>query len=183
MEKYEGYDEAKAFTGDFEQMAPGGYVAKIKTATVEKKDYGHLLTIEFDIAEGEKKNFYQRKFDERQKWYGKYTQPIKNDDLRFFKGFITAIEESNSGYKWDWNENGLVGKLFGAIFGEEEYQNDKGEIKVSCKCKQVRSIKTIKDGKFLVPELKALNNKTFNASTMPTFNPFEPITDDELPWK
>jgi hypothetical protein len=182
MKHYEGYAEAKAITGEFDSMVPGGYICKIKAVTCEDKPYGELLTIEFDIAEGEKKGFYQKQFDETKKWYGKYYQTIKKDDLRFFKGFITAIEESNSGFKWNWDEKALVGKLFGAIFAEEEYQNDKGEVKVSCKCRQVRSVQAIKEGKFKVPELKKLSNSTFTSTSSPTFNPFE-TSDEELPWK
>lgn len=34
------------------------------------------------------------------------------------------IESSNQGYKWDWNESSLRGKLFGGVFGEKEYEID-----------------------------------------------------------
>ena len=41
-----------------------------------------------------------------------------------FKTFIYHIESSNTGYKWDWNESSLIGKYFGGVFGEKEYEVD-----------------------------------------------------------
>lgn len=39
----------------------------------------------------------------------------------YFKGFITAVEESNPGYKWNWDEKTLKGKKIGIVFRMEEY--------------------------------------------------------------
>lgn len=164
MRRYDNYDATKAITGDFETLQPGGYICVIKNVRCEEKPYGELMTIEFDIAEGDKKGFYQKKFMEstdrvgimNSKWQGKLYQTIKPDDLRFFKGFMTSIENSNQGFKWDWDEKKLEGKLFGGVFDEEEYRNDKGEVKAIVKCRQVRTVQSIREGKYKLPGIKKL---------------------------
>ena len=104
--------------GDYEKMETGGFVCRIlqvKAETPEPgtKNYDTLLRIGYDIAEGDKAGIYKRTFDRKKatnadaKWPGMYYQTIKADDLRYFKGFITAVEQSNTGFKWDWDEQKL----------------------------------------------------------------------------
>ena len=83
--------------------------------------------------------------------------------MRFFKGFISVIESSNSGFKWDWDEKKLVGKLFGGVFGEEEYEGTDGEIRTSVKCKQIRSADKIRSDDFTIPDIKKLSGSTSRA--------------------
>lgn len=163
MRKYEGYEQAEAvIPGDYEILQPGGYICKILKVQTEERYYGTLLRIGFDIAEGEHEGYYRRRFDQKKqydenaKWPGMYYQTVRQDDLRYFKGFITSIEASNPGFKWDWDEKKLVGKLFGGIFGEEEYEKQNGEIGTIVKCGFVRSVDAIREGKFKVPEIKRL---------------------------
>jgi len=181
MKQYSGYEAAEAFTGDYETLESGGYVCKILKVVVEDKDYGALLRIGFDIAEGEHKDYFRRLFDKTKvsnpdaKWRGMYYQTIKEEDLRYFKGFITAIENSNSGFKWAWDEQKLVGKLFGGVFGQEEYLSDKGGVKLSTKCRFVRSVEQIRKG-IEIPEIKRLSG-----SNVPANNPTDAV-DDTFPF-
>jgi hypothetical protein len=185
MQKYDGYDKAVAFTGDFETLAAGGYVCKILKVTSEDKDYGTLLRIGFDIAEGEHKDFYKRSFERKKltnsdaKWGGMYYQTVKQDDLKYFKGFMTAIEGSNSGFKWDWDEKKLVGKLFGGLFGEEEYERNDGEVGKSVKCKQVRTADKIRTGDFTIPEIKRLSGSSTSSNHV---DMTDSEIDSELPF-
>lgn len=179
MRKVDGYEQAQARTGEFETLIPGGYVCKILSVKAEDKDYGTLLRIAFDIVEGEHKDFYKKQFDRKKegnpdtKWPGMYYQTAKNgEESGYFKGFITAIENSNSGYKWDWDEQKLKGKLFGGIFAEEEYEirqgKHAGEIGTSVKCRNIRSADKIRSGDYKVPDKKLLpashNNDTSSSS-------------------
>ncbi|HRT84278.1 MAG TPA: hypothetical protein P5523_06530 [Bacteroidales bacterium] len=163
MKKYDGYEKAEAFTGEFKTLEPGGYICKILKVQAEEKDYGTLLRIGFDIAEGEHEGYYKRRFESKKqsnpdaKWPGMYYQPIIQADLRYFKGFMTSLEVSNPGFKWNWDENKLVGKLFGGIFGEEEYEKQDGSIGTTVKCRFVRSVDAIREGEFKTPEKKLLN--------------------------
>lgn len=70
---------------------------------------------------------------------------------------MTSLEVSNPGFKWNWDENKLVGKLFGGIFGEEEYEKQDGSIGTTVKCRFVRSVDAIREGEFKTPEKKLLN--------------------------
>jgi hypothetical protein len=180
MKKYDGYDGAEAFTGEFERLAPGGYVCVILKVVVEEKNYGHLMRIAFDIANGTHEGYYDRQFKRRKennkeaKWPGMYYQTIKEDSLQYFKGFMATIEASNPGFKWDWDEKKLVGKLFGGVFGEEEYLGNDNKARTAVKCMYVRSVEQIKAG-VKVPETKRLEPDT-------QFGQEVPFTDDDIPF-
>jgi len=183
MKQYEGYAQAEAFTGDYEVLEPGGYICKILQVKSEEKVYGTLLRIGFDIVEGEHKDYFKRLLDKKKmtnpdaKWQGMYYQTIKEDDLKYFKGFMTAIENSNSGYKWNWDEQSLKGKLFGGVFGQEEYKGNDGKIHLSTKCRWVRSVEQVRKG-VEVPEVKRLAG----GNTSTGYAPIDTLADDELPF-
>ena len=160
MQKPSEWESTQAATGDFKSVTPGGHICKIISARVEQTSQGkEVLVIAFDIVEGADKNFYTDLYDKAvitnkdAKWQGTYRQLTQGDSLKFFKGLITAIENSNSGYKWDFNEASLKGKLFGGVFGQEEWVNNKGEVKLSTKCRWIRSVEQVRKG-VDVPEIK-----------------------------
>lgn len=162
MNKPQEWDTTEAFTGDFRTIQAGGHICKILAARTELTRSGkECLVVMFDIAEGESKDFYSEQHSKKAetnpdaKWQGVYRQSTEGNSLKFFKGMITAIENSNSGYKFDWNEDTLRGKLFGGVFGEEEYQAQDGSIKKSTKCRFIRSVDQIRAG-VEVPEIKRL---------------------------
>ena len=96
----------------------------------------------------------------------------KDNALGFFKAFLTALEESNPGYRFDSrNINGLVGKRMGVVLGEEEYQKRNGEIGERPYVYQVRSLAAIQSGDFKVPELKCLDAKKPSGGSAPAFPP------------
>ena len=102
--------------------------------------------------------------------------------MPFFKGLIENIENSNTGYRWDWNEAGLKGKRFGGVFGREEFRGDNGTAWVT-KLKSIRSIEGLKNA--VVPADKPLD-KANNAHTGKDFSSagfsnFEP-SEDDLPF-
>jgi hypothetical protein len=164
MKKPQNWDTTEAFTGEFKSITPGGHVCRIRQAASNTTPTGkEVLIIAFDIAEGEFKGFYAEQFTKRKtsnpdaKWQGIYRQFTEGNSTPFFKGIITAIENSNPGYTWNWDEKTLKDKLFGGVFGQEEYLNDKGERKLSTKCMQIRSVVQIKKG-VKAPEIKRLKN-------------------------
>jgi hypothetical protein len=183
MKKYEGFDTTEAWTGEYETLEPGGYVCKILNVRAEDRPYGTLLRIAFDVVEGEHKDYYQRLFKRKKdsdpdaKWRGMYYQTVNENSLQYFKGFITSIEESNPGYKWNWDENTLKGKLFGGVFGEEEYEGMDGQIRTIVKCRWVRSVEQIRKG-VKPPEIKRLLPKeNFAFDSLPNID-----DDDDLPF-
>ena len=61
IRKPKGYDEAPAYTGEFQQLPKGKYVCVIRQASTKTSNNGNeQLVILYDIAEGEYKNFYQK---------------------------------------------------------------------------------------------------------------------------
>ena len=167
MEKLKGYDEAQAITGEYEKLNAGGYICKIKSAKEEKSKTGkRMLVIALDILEGDKKDFFKKRFDEdtraEKKWPAGaiYRQMLEGEKAAgFLKGLITSIEASNEGFKWDLDEKKLANLKCGAIFGEEEYEKLDGSVGTSTKVKFIRTVKSIEEGNFKIPEIKKLPQK------------------------
>lgn len=185
MEKINGYEEAKAITGEFETLEPGGYICVIVNAKAEVSSTNKkMLTIEFDIAEGEKAGFYKRKYDEdtrpEAKWQGVYRQMLEGEKAAgYLKGVMEMLETSNPNFKWDWDENKLKGLKFGGIFGREEYEKMDGTRSFFTKLRYIKKVEQIKNGKFKVPEDKLLPKKeNFN----PYATSFASSVDDDLPF-
>lgn len=190
-------------SGNFEKLPVGGYIIKIlEVDDVPEKEY---LKIFFDINDGEKKGFFQKAFEEdtraEKKWpnAGSFIRSYKEKALPMFKGFTNAVENSNKGYKWNFDEKSLVNKVVGVVIGEEEYVNQKGQVRTRTYVSAVHSVDTIKKGEFTVPELKKLDaTKVSNSNKQETFvdpfaaqsnetisNPFDNATtptEDSNPW-
>ena len=186
------YAQTPAFTGESEKLPLGGHICQIRGARCETTRTGkEMLVVAFDIHEGSQSdNFYKRRFDRNKannpdaKWPGLYYSVTTNNDGKtnpMFKGLITAIEESNPGYIWNWAENSLNGKLVGFNFGEEEYVHQAtGEIRTSVKPQFPASVARVKEG-LTPPALKKLNNSSAPASNAAN-NGFAEVDDEELPF-
>lgn len=170
MEKLNGYDEAQALTGEYERLEAGGYICKIINAKEEKSSTGkNMLVLAIDIAEGEHKDFYKKRYDEDvknadatkpAKWKGVYYQMLEGEKAAgYLKGIMTSLENSNPNFKWDWNEKKLIGLKFGGVFGEEEYEKLDGSIGTNTKIKFIRTVKAIQEGNFKIPDIKKLPTK------------------------
>lgn len=166
MKAFKGYNETKAYTNsDREQLPKGGYVCKILKAEVVKGQYGEQLKVSFDITEGEYAGFFEKQYRGQERedktWIGVYYLPIPSDDgsesdawsKRRFKTFTEAVEASNDGYHWDWNEAGLKGRLFGALFSikQKEYN---GKVYDNTVCSGAASVQNVRDGKYRLPKDK-----------------------------
>lgn len=153
IKKPEGYDTAPIYgTGDFETVTPGGHICRIRAAKEETVNGNRYMTIAFDLAESDAQSgYYQRQYAQRvqsnvnAKWPGVYRQRIDGNSTPFFKGFVSAVERSNNGYTWDWDETTLKGKLFGGVFGREEYMGTDGKPHWSCRIRSVRSVDNVLD--------------------------------------
>ena len=167
IRKPEGYDEAQAYTGEGMSLPAGCYVCEILGAIEENYNGRERFVMQFDIAEGECKGFYQQQFKaakERNvsaKYKGEYRQVMDGSSVPFFKGLITSIEKSNPGYSFPWNLEGnektLKGKKFGAVMGREQFLTNDGEKRFATKIFQIRSLDGLKDAK--VPEDRLLTEE------------------------
>lgn len=169
----------------------GGFICEIKTVEdVPEKEY---LMIGYDIVEAvndDQKEFvgmYEKRKRERDFNYPTTVVSYKENSLPFFKGFVTALENSNKGYEWDNDETKFVGKRIGFVIGEEEYEgkdrNGAPKVKVRTYVAERHSVQAIKEGDFDVPEFKKLtkapvdrtSNPFANNGAAPEKNPFDDI--------
>ena len=166
------YGTARAYDGtNAPQLTPGGHICRIRGARMEKTQMTNrdMLVIAFDICEGSAFDDYykaaferRQKFDNTAKWPGMFRTTITTADGRtnsFFKGFITAVEESNQGYSFTdtyGDERALNGRLVGFNFGEEEYEANNGETRVAVKPFYAVSVGKVREG-IEPPPRKTLN--------------------------
>lgn len=162
------FDNVQA-NSSFTPLAPGGYVCRIMgTEEGVTRNGAPTFNVSLDIAEGPEANRFATEYrnDTRpdKKWGCVYRQLITTKDggtSPFFKGLITAIEESN-GMTVQWTDNQeafaaqFKGKLVGVIFGREEYAKQDGTKAWSTKAQLCMPIAKIHSGDFKVPEDKPL---------------------------
>lgn len=171
--------------GSSRSLPAGGYVCKItKVEDVVDKEY---LYIEYDVAEGEYKDYYKELEETRGFWGGKCYRSYKETALPMFKRFCSAVTKSNSGYIFDGgsqnaDETTLKGKLIGIVFGEEEYIKNNGDtgrrLYISYECDADK----IRQRDYAPAKFKPLNNANMPAATVDlTIDAPEGI--DEIPFK
>lgn len=167
LNKPNNYDEIQV-NQDFEKLELGGHKGIIKkveeyTSTISGNT---SLKVEVDTASDDKQpGYYQEQFDNNtnmdKKWSTGATKyvSLKQEEncLKMLKSFITAIENSNNGFVYDWNKDidQLKGKKVGLVFGLEEYQNQEGNTKTATKLVQFRSIDKVDNVK--IPKVKLLD--------------------------
>lgn len=144
--------EAKGME-DFKSLPIGAYECIIKNAEVYKNQEKNKesFKVEVDIASGEYKDYFQKRFDSNpnllKKWDNNSTRYLafQGDNVSYFKGFITCVENSNTGYKWDWDETKLKGKKICGVYQYEEYENQEGKKGVKVRLNKFRSLDKMKD--------------------------------------
>lgn len=177
MKKPSDWDTTPAITGEYTPLPAGGYECRIvKVMLGESRNRAPMMTIAFDIESGKHAGYYRKQYEGRKagnpeaKWGGMYYQLTAGDQKGRFKGMLQNIEKSNPGYTWDWNEQSLVGKVFGGKFREEEYIYN-GKIYTSTKCIGILPIEGIEA--IHVPEKKCVETATSGA---PLYG------DDDIPF-
>ena len=153
MKPIQGWDLISE-AGEFKRLPAGIYGVKITNIVdVPEKEYWEIYC---DITKGEFANYFKMMVDNGLRDTSKTIRSYKQTALSFFKGFITAVEKSNPGYQWDWDESKLIGKNVIAVFGEEEYKDSEGNVKVRTRIQEFRSLEAYQKGEIKVPELKKL---------------------------
>lgn len=169
MRPINNWDNVKEAGGDFENLPAGGYICEIKKVTEKKnkKNNGTHLEIWFEVSEGEWRGFFERDWRnqtrEDKSWHGQINQNIPLEEspkydmqCGFFKRFINAIEDSNPGYHWAWDENTLVGRKCGVIFGEQEKLSKRGNPYTITCADSITNVAAIREGNYKIPDLKKL---------------------------
>ena len=190
MKAFSGYKAEKSASR--EQLPVGGYIAKILNVEEVNYDWGSVLLISFDIAEGFYAGFFQKDYNNQQgedkKWRGTYRLNVPKDDgsekdgwtKRTFGNAMWCVEDANPGYHWDWNEKGLKGKTVGVLFRNEEWEYN-GNTGWSTRCCTFAPIGDVRDGTFKMPKDKPLKNKSGASSAAMPGNWTEE-SNVSLPW-
>ena len=194
IKRFGDYDQTQAY-GDFERLPKGGYICKIlDVQTCAGQSGRNYLKIALDIAEGDYSGFYHRAWKEAKrqnedaKWQCNFLLNIPTDDgseqdgwtKRSFKTFTNALEDSNAGYHFDWDESKFKGKLVGGLFNEREYEGRDGTVRRSTNFARPVPVDKIRSGDYKLPDDKLLN-KAPRAVGSSFVNVPEGI-EDELPF-
>ena len=187
MKQFKDFKSERSSTGR-ETLPAGGYVCQILSAKVEENDWGSTLVIAHDVCEGDYNGIFKRDYDnntmENKKWRGTFRLKLPKDDgseqdawkKRSFNNFIWAVENSNPGYSWAWDEKTLKGKKVGLLYRNKEWEYN-GRSGWTTEAAGSESIDNIREGKFKTLKDKPLPEK----HAAPVFT--EDVEDDgELPF-
>lgn len=182
IQKPNNWENVRAFS-DSRKLPAGAYVCTIRQAAVKQTNYGSQLCILFDIADGEWAGYYSDDFANNprddKKWKGVLRQFLPKNDgsdkdewaKSLLKGLVTAVEESNRGYTWDWDERSLAGKDIGILMRNEEWEYN-GKTGWAARPFRAISVDSVADGSYTIPKDKPLKNKAadvYDGSSAPDF--------------
>ena len=184
MKAYNDFKAEKVSSGR-EILPAGGYVCDIKSA---KEDKGQLV-MAIEVAEGQYAGFWKKDYDQNtnddKKWRGTFRLWIPRDDgteqdawtKRSFGNFIWAVQESNPGYTWNWDEKTLKGKKIGVIYRNREWEYN-GNTGWTTEAGGAASVDDIRAGNFKPLKDRPLKNKPVQT---PQFTE-EASNEDDLPF-
>lgn len=183
------FDNARAYDGNsMPPLSLGGHVCRVHAARVEKTRKGtDQLIVEFDVYEdGEFNRYYNRRFEAAKayrpdaKWPGVFRANLLTRDGAtngYFKGFITALEQSNTGYSCkatNGNEAAMRGRYVGFVFGEREFRASDDSIKTVVEPFYAVSVEKVREG-VPIPAKKVLRDAA-------PAQGFTPVDTDDLPF-
>lgn len=154
MEIIKDFDKVEAKgMDDFRGLPIGAYECVIKDARVNHNEQSGKDTfkVSIDIASGEYKDYFRKMYDTNtridRKWNNNAVRYLAftGDNVSYFKGFITTVENSNIGYQWDWDETKLKGKKICGVFQYEEYEKQDGTKGIKVRLNKFRSLDKMKD--------------------------------------
>ena len=193
IRKFKDYEQTKAY-GNFQALPKGGYVLQIKGATVHENTVGQYIKVSCDVAEGEYTGYftkdYQDQSGEDKKWHCHYLLNVPKDDgsekdgwtKRHFKTFTEALEESNPGYHFDWDETKFRGLYIGGLFNIREYEKNDGSVGEATNLAKVTNVEAIRSGNYRLPNDKKLKGGRGSYADADGFMRIEDGAGEALPF-
>jgi hypothetical protein len=154
-----GNFEAKKSGGYIELPPVGAYVAEIQDVRTGEQFDHTIIELMMEITEGEYKGRYHEVYEDQRERFGnatyrgvfKLTAPNDNDEdwrVSTFQGNLWCVQESNPGYKWDWDEKKLKGKKVGISVRKRLYTGqDKDGNPVDRETLEIGRFETVADVK------------------------------------
>lgn len=168
MKQFHGLEVKKA--AGRELLPAGGYVARVLDAKEMAYDWGSVVVLSFDIESGPYQGFFKRGYQnqegEDKKWRGVYRLSVPKDDgsekdswtKRTFGNAIWALEDSNPGYHFNWDESTFKNKMVGVLFRNREWELN-GKTGWTTECCALSSVQDIRENAFKIPKDKPLPPK------------------------
>lgn len=192
MKRIDGFT-AQERIGGKEMLPAGGYIAKILDAHEKQTQTGKsMLEISFDITAGEYAGFFKKDYAQNsspdKKWRGVYRLfvPVGDGSERdswsknTLENTVWAIEESNPGYHWDWDETKLKGKNVGVLFRDKEWEYN-GNTGITTECGAFTTVEKITSKTFKPLKAKMLKKQQIQENN--PFSEMKTLDDDfELPF-
>jgi len=190
---YEGYEGKKS--SNFIDLPPvGAYIGEIQAAREAEQNGRPVVELFMEITEGEYANRFHEVYEDQKERFGdnvKYKGIFRlvpymegDEDWRrkVFEENLWAVEQSNPGYKWDWDEKKLKGKKVGISIRKRLYTYN-GKDRETTEIGRLESIEEIKAGK--VKPLKDRDNretKSESADSTDGSNFTDVSTEVSVPW-
>ena len=170
MRAWSDYDKTQTYSGGGFALPKGAYVLKIMDVRELTAINGNAyLSVSCDIAEGDYANFFMDKWNndtrEDRKWgcSAQVWNPLDDGSekdgwtKKAFKTFIVAVEDSNAGYHWAWDERTLKGKMVGGLFHISQFIGQDGNVHEAVKLKSFTSVENVRSGNYRLPNDKLIN--------------------------
>lgn len=164
MKPYTDNFKAEEGSQKLPPLPAGAYVGKILGVKLETKDDDQIITLQIDVAEGEYKDYYRRQYEAQKggrfepKYKGTYRLTAPGRDSKYFdiqdrsfRSGIWAIEASNQGFTWAWDETALKGKMVGFVVRERDWEKD-GDYGTTTEIGMLTSVDKVRKG--TAPQLK-----------------------------
>lgn len=189
---YSGFEAKKS--GNFITLPPAGaYVAEIRAVRVKESGDGlhDVIELMMEIVEGEYANRYTEVYNSQKERFGdaKYkgifrlTPPIEGEEdwrKRIFEGNLWCVEQSNSGYTWDWDEKKLQGKKVG-ISVRNRFYTYNGKDYESTEIGQFETVQDVRDKK--VKPMKDRDQRTGGSEESTDGSNFTDVSKSvNVPW-
>ena len=183
IRKPKDWDNVKAF-GQSQKLPKGAYICKIMGAEVIWNGDG--IKVSYDIAEGDYKDFfandYRNQTGEDRFWKGSFVLYVPKEDgsrkdeltKRRLRTFTDHLEDVNSGYHFDWDEQKWKGKLFGGLFRirQSRGKNDPSKVYDNLEPNSFTSFENIRSGNFTLPDDYLIEDGKAAPAKGPSVNDF-----------
>lgn len=182
-------------------LPAGAYVGKIYGARVEESAGGLRLAIQVDVEEGEYAGHFHRRFNAdqggrfpaRYKGVTRLNIPDANTpadraqwQTRAFESLAWALEQSNPGYHWDWDEAKLAGLAVGFTVREKDYYiPESGNSGTTTEIFAFWPVEKIRAGEVKTPkkrELSPADRARMEQAQQDTADGYTPAQNVELPF-
>lgn len=196
IKQFSGYEEAKkvAQSTGGAKLPVGAYVCKIIGVKLEETK----ILVQYDVCEGEYADFFQKKYrdskEEDKKYKGIAKLWLPKDDgsekdtntKNKFARWTNALEESNPGYRWDWDETKWKDKYIGILYGEVGQNIDGKNVRYNT-FRDATSIDKVRSGEAKIPKFYAYagyeEKPTTTANTTTDFMSIPDGIEEEIPFK